>query len=486
MRSNRNTKRLGWLLACGLGTVLCVMPGCKAVDNATGVNNANVGQSLKQPQGTLTRKELSLRLRRLAMSYLGEMSEACDQIVASDLPLEQRVYALRVRANSTDSVISIAADPDPQVALLNMVTALTLQRIVSEQRGPDFFGEESKYFIQSTRRMEDEIWKLAAQVLDEDERKQLRELIEQYRRDNPDEVYVWGVRFSEFSGYKEQFSIASIGRGVVDLFVPVGDAVSGIESTTDVAERATWLASRQSQIVQWRLELAYLEALAAPETAELLSSVNRVADTFEGLPGDITKERKAILKSIEEQEVALQALLKNASEISGEINDTTKEARLMVADIDQIMKTAEQTVAGIDQTIARADTSIANAKQILPETETALAQLEITSNSLNETIKTLDAFTKQFESDKSEASGRPFDINEYTVAVQEAGKTVAELNTLVNNLDRSADPARFDNTVASVRAEFSALIWQAGLVLLGAGLILILAAKLIPRRGQRS
>ena len=195
--------------------------GCNAVDQATGANNANVGQSLKESNGRLTRKELSLRLRRLAMSYLGDIPEVCEKMAASDAPLDQRVLAMTIRANSSDSVITIAADPDPQVALLNMVTVLTLQRIMAEERGEEFFGEQSRDYINATRRMESEAWKLAALVLDPDEMKQLRDLIIQYRKDNPNEVYVWWVRFSEFSGYQEQFSIASIGRGVVDLFLPI-------------------------------------------------------------------------------------------------------------------------------------------------------------------------------------------------------------------------------------------------------------------------
>ena len=129
------------LLSCIVLLMSTLLGGCKAVDNATGANKANVGQSLKENSGKITRKELSLRLRRLAMSYLGDVPEACENIANSDLPLEARVRALTIRANSSDSVITIAADPDPQVSLLNMVTVLTLHRIMAEERGEEFFGD---------------------------------------------------------------------------------------------------------------------------------------------------------------------------------------------------------------------------------------------------------------------------------------------------------------------------------------------------------
>ncbi|MGB0766738.1 MAG: hypothetical protein ACPGYV_03405 [Phycisphaeraceae bacterium] len=470
--------------ALGLMIAIAAMTGCSVVDDATGVNNANVGQSLNRGDRALTRKELSLRLRRLAMSYLGDVPEVCEAIAASELPLEQRLLALRIRANSSDSVISIAADPDPQVALLNMVTVLTLHRILAEQRGEEFFGELGMKYIDATRRMEAEGWKLAVLVLDAEELKQLRELIVQYREDNPEEVYVWWVRFSEFSGYKERFSIASLGRGVVDLFVPVGDAVAGIETTTDVAERATWLAARQSLIVQWRVELMYLQTLSAPETVTLLDNLERVSDTIDALPGHLAKEREAILQAVDDQQAALNKLMTRAQGILGEVNKTAEQADKIVQSVDSVVKNADQTVSGVRETIKEAEASLANAKELLPDTKSTLEQLDVTTKTIDQTIQTLDAFVRQFETEDDEADepGRPFDITEYTAAAEQAGKTVTELNALISNLDRTADPSRLDQTLGSVKGQVSALIWQGGFVLLGVGLVLILAAKLMPKR----
>ncbi|MGB1123855.1 MAG: hypothetical protein ACPG4Q_01500 [Phycisphaeraceae bacterium] len=471
-------------------TILCFLmvfalanAGCKAVDSATGANNANVGQSLRQNNRGLTRKELSLRLRRLAMTYLGDVPEVCEKVAASDLPLEQRVKALSIRVNSADSVIAIAADPDPQVALLNMVTVLTLQRIVAEERAEEAFGEYGKDFIAATRRMENEIWKLATLVLDADEMKELRELIVQYRKDNPDERYVWWVRFAEFSGYKETFSIASLGRNVVDIFLPVGEAVAGIESTTDVAERATWLAARQALIVQWRVELTYLQTLAAPETVRLLDDIQRVAKTIDNLPKDIAKERMALLETIEDQNGALSQLLNKAKAIVDQVNEASKSAKEIVADVDGVVENFDKTRGNIDGTIKLADESLTNAKRILPETESALAQLDATSKTLGETITILDQFTRQFESEDDEPS-KPFDINEYTLAAVELGKATDQLNQLVTNLDQAVQQDRIDQTFGAARGQVSALIWQGGFIMLGVGLILILAAKWVPRRGQ--
>ncbi len=483
--ADMHTTRLSIGVGLLLGISLFVMAGCKAViDTATGTSDANVGQSLNESAGALTRMELAQKLRRLAVSYLGEVPEACELIAAANPSLEQRVLALSIRVNSTDAVISMAADPDPQVSLLNMVTVLTLQRMLAEERAEEFFGDLGTHYVSAARRMEDEAWKLAAQVMDEPERQQLMELISQYRRDRPDEISVWWVRFSEFSAYKEQFSIAGLGQSVVDLFVPVGGAVSGIESTTDVAERATWLAARQALIVQWRVELIYVQTLSAPETGRLLSDIERVSATIDALPERIAAERKAILAAVDDQEAALGRLITQTREAIGDANSTVKEVSGIAKQVDETMLTAERTVGQVQATLDKADQSIESAKAILPETESALAQLDETGKTLTQTIQVLDTFVRQFDEEEPDPDRRPFDITDYTQAVQEAGKTVEQLNTLVGSLDQSAQPQRLDATLDAFVGRASELIWQACLAIVVAGLILITAAKLIPRRGS--
>jgi len=484
-----------WQSRAFLWPVLCVLicmasAGCQVVDSATGVNNANVGQSMGQPAGMLTRKELAQKLRRLAMSYLGEISQFSERVTTDNPDIEQRLRALRIRVDSADSVVSIAADPDPQVSLLNMVTILTLQRMLAEEWGEEFFGDRGVHYINSANRMEDEVWKIAYQVLDEEEASQLRELIVQYRRDHSEGTYVWWVRFSEFSAYREMFSVASIGRGVVDIFVPVGDAVANIESTSDIAERATWLGARQSLIVQWRLELAYTLAVNSPETQRMFDEIGRASTTIADLPNHLSAEREAILASLEDQEQVLGSLIAQADGVVTNINQALQTADQTVLTVQATVDTAGQTVEQVREAVTSAEQSLTNAGELLPQAESTLAQLEQTSNSLNQTILALDTFTRQFDSDEGDGSGdpspsRPFDINEYTLAVQEAGKTVEQLNVLVTNMDAVAQPQRLDTTLGSVRSQVSSLIWQAGFVLLGVGLILILVVKLVPRRGVR-
>jgi len=152
--------------------------------------------------------------------------------------------------------------------------------------------------------------------------------------------------------------------------------------------------------------------------------------------------------------------------------------------VDQSLKTAGETTQQVEKAIEQAEASIMKVKTILPESEQTLAQLEETSDSINKTLTTLDAFIRQFDEgeDEDDLPSRPFDIREYTQAAAQAGDTIEQLNTLIMNLDEAAEPTRLDQSVDRLFGRLSGIVWQAGLVIVLAGLILIVAAKLIPRR----
>lgn len=482
MKTPARSYRLVLCLAA-LCALLMSASACRtAVNTVTGSSDANVGQSLNQ-SGKISRKELAQKMRRLAMSYLGEVPGACETI-ASDktLSIDMRVLAMQIRANSSDSVISIAADPDPQVSLLNMVSILTLQRMMAEDRAEEFFGESGQLYVKAAQRMEDEGWKLAEQVLSEQDITQLKELIAVYRKDNPDDVAVWWTRFSEFSGYREQFSVAGVGQGIVDVFVPVGGAVQGLDTTNDVAERATWLAARQALIIQWRVELTYLQTLSNPETIRVLEDIEKVSETIANLPEEVAAERRAILEALDDQQSSLRQTIDDANTAVDNVKSAIDKANTTVGEVNTVVDNARGAIADVQATIEQGTAAMDKAEQILPNAESTLAQLEKTSDSLNNTLQTVGAIAKEMESDPDAPPGRPFDITEYTAALQEAGTTLQELNTVLASVDKTAEPTRLDATLDTLEGRFSALIWQAGFVVVAVGLILIIAAKFIPVR----
>jgi predicted lipoprotein len=92
-----------------------------------------------------------------------------------------------------------------------------------------------------------------------------------------------------------------------------------------------------------------------------------------------------------------------------------------------------------------------------------------------------------------DATARPFDINEYTSAINAATATLEETNALIQNLEQSTQPdalaARLDvfanrgeGLVDRLASDLTRLIVIAGLSIAGAGIIIVLAAKLIPVR----
>jgi hypothetical protein len=121
------------------------------------------------------------------------------------------------------------------------------------------------------------------------------------------------------------------------------------------------------------------------------------------------------------------------------------------------------------------------------------------SSSLDTTVATLDQFVARFESDSSEPSGQPFDINDYrrtAVEITEAARTLDELVASVDELLVTARPGEDESSfmaaVEVAEASGAQLIdraFQRALVIVAVlvvGLaVVVLIGRLVPRKAPR-
>ncbi|MBW2707657.1 MAG: hypothetical protein JRD84_15370 [Deltaproteobacteria bacterium] len=85
------------------------------------------------------------------------------QVILSDL-----VYSL-------SSVYTIAAEPNPQVGLLDMVAVTTLGRIIYEDNIRRKYGKSTEVLVDGFRQLEKDIWRIAAKVLTTEQQAELRQ-----------------------------------------------------------------------------------------------------------------------------------------------------------------------------------------------------------------------------------------------------------------------------------------------------------------------
>jgi len=117
------------------------------------------------------------------------------QVILSDL-----VYSL-------SSIYTIAAEPNPQVGLLDMVTVTTLGRIIYEDNMRRKYGKSIEVLVAGFRQMEKDIWSISAKVLTSEQRGELRQLILYWRKNNPDKVVYNYLRFSNFAAQRRDSTL---------------------------------------------------------------------------------------------------------------------------------------------------------------------------------------------------------------------------------------------------------------------------------------
>jgi hypothetical protein len=144
---------------------------------------------------------------------------------------------------SQSAVYTIAAEPNPQVGLLDMVAVTTLGRIVYEDNMRRKYGKSTEVLAAGFRQMEKDIWSISAKVLTSEQRGELRQLILLWRKNNPDKVVYNYLRFSDFAAQRRNSTLVKkVQTG--GLFKTVKEVTQQVEETRMLAERGIFLGTR--------------------------------------------------------------------------------------------------------------------------------------------------------------------------------------------------------------------------------------------------
>jgi hypothetical protein len=149
-------------------------------------------------------------------------------------------------------------------------------------------------------------WRVASRYLSGEQLNELRDAINQWRQNHPDQRYVSHVRLVDFlvdrptdsSVVTRPSSIFSV--LFLDPLAGIDPAVRESAESRDIAERMFVYAQRAPLILSWRVVAQYRKMLAAREVAKVVNELgefnensrrftavtDRLADTFAKLPGD--------------------------------------------------------------------------------------------------------------------------------------------------------------------------------------------------------
>jgi len=382
------------------------------------VNACSVAQTRSKdtkPYATksqMTQEELQAAVISYADRFIAIVGQAAFKF-ENELPTpEARLIASARKVYSLSAVTEIASGPNPGAALLDLVVITTLNRIVWENYWrPQVFGMPATIIVDAFKKMENDAWHLASQVLTPQQVEEFKDLILDWYAANPGQYAVDYIRFSDFGDLGKKPYLKEIQKPG-GLLAPIQEAAQAADEIRMTSERAMFLLSKMQLIAGFQVEQVYRQLVMQPEIIKVLENVTKFRKTsehftslLEQLPKDVAGEREALMKAFDVRESKIR-------EIMGEMQET----------------------------LDRVDESFANLQKTTVEAHRLLTGAEKTGLVFQNLVQSVDQLATKFVSKESKESTRPFDIKDYSEILTKLQDTVQRMNELVNNVNQTGSP----------------------------------------------
>jgi hypothetical protein len=262
--------------------------------------------------------ELQQDLERYASQLTERVAQALEPLERSPRAAISDA-ALKHDLLCASAAIDIATGPYPEVNLLDMIVFVRLSReVVEEYWVPSVYGDAGGGLQDAYRQSEDELWSVADKIMDEPKKRDLVDLIDQWRAANPEQVRVEGLRLGDFAGTAGEAARARAARAT-GLLKSVRSATQAADQALLLAERGKFLVCRLPFLMRLQVRLAAreivsdavsrLEAVVAKVPgAELVGRVVRSLRSSNGAPmfrrGEASRDRSSEAVSDEDRKTS--------------------------------------------------------------------------------------------------------------------------------------------------------------------------------------
>lgn len=284
-------------------------------------------------------------------------------------PSRTRRAAHERKLASVSSALSIASSPNPMVALSDMITMVSLERMrVEEPSTARTFGAEAaRVLLAAYRKQEERVWRIASRALTQEQQDQLEALIAQWREQNPDQKYVSRVRLEDFARARQVSTDDERPGGsllsliMLDPLAGLDPATREVEKSRMLAERIFFYSSRMPNILKWQMESLYEGFFRTPEMKEAMDAFSSASDAAgkitqiaDRLPKEIAAERQATLDQIFAGLTAQrQALRTELDQSQDKFQGTLKDFRSAVESTKELSESLTKTLQAADLLAAR-------------------------------------------------------------------------------------------------------------------------------------
>jgi hypothetical protein len=372
---------------------------------------------VKLNENGLTINVLQTEVLRFADNYVNSVAFAADALAAGVGSRDAQIAALKWKLGQANAAYADATGENPVWNALDLAVLSMVSRMVITH--PDVrreFGPPADPLVATQTDLEKSAWALVATFLTPDQVGELRSLVEEWRRANPNERNVTGARFREFAINLGKFSSSGPRQKPTSIFSMLYlDPFAGLDPTTvaidqsrELAERVVAYAERLPTLVRWQAELLALQVAQQPAAQELSGDLGRTSRSIES----ISKTAEGIPELVDTQR---------------------KEA------IDQIFA---GVTAQRDALLGELDARDAKIRSLLAQLRETMNAGGAMGESLTGTIKSLDAFVRYVSPPKDPnappSTGKPFDPLDYGQAASQVGSMARDLNTLLASAGATA------------------------------------------------
>ncbi len=417
----------------------------------------------------MTEAELQSQVMSYADRFGSMMVAAFNVYDAQSPPPEQRRTVRRSTVYAMSSALTTAVEADPEVALLDMVTMVVLGRMIYEEHWRKKFGPQVDPILRAFKQAETDIWQITDKVLTPSQQKDLRALIQQWRREHPEVTFFAYVRFSDFASERRKSTLEK--AKVRGILKNVQNATRQVEEARLLAERGMFLGTRLPLMAGAFADFWISQLIANPDVSKILGDIHQLSEVSgrmvavaEKLPDQISDERDKTIKQAVENINALvmTSLDKIATKVSAE----------RIATIEQFMK----ELSGERQ---KAIQDFLSQEKLIRGLMTDMLQ---TLESGNKLLTSANALAEHLNLGSNAAtpktSSEPFKIKDYQATLMEASTVIKELDGLVKTVDQLMVSPGWENSLPRIRDSFEQIEskgskWINHLFLLVVALILI-------------
>ncbi len=396
-----------WFACIGILFSVLTLTGCSTLKISTPQKQTEVtsGQLFAGQSGPVTPAMVQAEVLRFADTYVAMVAQACDDASAKSTNTAVRVAALRWKLDQATAAFNDATGDIPSVNTLDLLVLVTMARNVVQDFGVKTYGDAALPLLETQSELESNAWSMARNILQPSQEKELRGLIQEWRRKNPNQRDVGPIRFREFVATlgqaPKQSSIAPTSIFSLLYINPLAGldpTTAAIEGIRELGERAMYYSQRVPMLLNWQTQLLVLQLAEQPAPQQMLNDANQLAS-------------------------AASVFAQTSQQLPQLINDQRQAA------IQQIL----------DGLIAQGNKS----QELVTDTRLTLNSAAMAASNINNALQSLTAFVQYVSPTNTPATppdtnSPPFNVLDYGTAASQIGTAASNLNALLASANQSA------------------------------------------------